>query len=45
MDEDVKRLINQRLRRQLVYPFIEIEFRNKNDKFEEKKEKQTWRKL
>ncbi len=37
MDEDVERLINQRLRRQLVYPFSEIEFKNKSDKFEREK--------
>ncbi len=34
MDEAVERLKNQRLRRQLVYPFSEIEYWNKSDKFE-----------
>jgi hypothetical protein len=37
MEEEVGRLINQRLRRQLVYPFLEIEYRNKSDKFERQK--------
>jgi phage gp29-like protein len=34
MDEEGERLINQRIKRQLVYPFLEIEFKNRNDKFE-----------
>jgi len=37
MDEEDEHLINQRMRRQLVYPFLEIEFKNKNDKFERQK--------
>lgn len=37
MEEEVEHLINQRLRRQLVYPFSEIEFKNKSDKFEREK--------
>lgn len=34
MEEEVEHLTNKRLKRQLVYPFSEIEFKNKSDKFE-----------
>ncbi len=34
MDEEIENVLNRRLKRQLVYPFIEIEHHEKNDIFE-----------